>query len=98
MVPFLYYVHEAPFDFYRYTEFCLQRLSELAGMDRRSDAVRRLSGRVAGPSEQGAGEGCSTRGVVHESRRLDPRRQPLPANAELVENVSTGLLHAREKR
>ena len=30
-VPFLYWVHEAPHDYYRYTEFALQRFAEDSG-------------------------------------------------------------------
>ncbi|HSR92855.1 MAG TPA: class I SAM-dependent methyltransferase [Gemmatimonadales bacterium] len=33
LVPFLYRVHEAPYDFYRYTEFALDRLASQAGLD-----------------------------------------------------------------
>lgn len=32
-VPFLYPLHEAPHDYYRYTEFALRRLAEGAGFD-----------------------------------------------------------------
>lgn len=32
-VPFLYNIHEAPHDYYRYTEFSLRRLFDLAGFD-----------------------------------------------------------------
>jgi SAM-dependent methyltransferase len=32
MVPFLYYIHEAPFDFHRYTEFALRRLCDRASL------------------------------------------------------------------
>lgn len=31
-VPFMYWVHEAPYDFYRYTEFALRRLAEKNGL------------------------------------------------------------------
>jgi SAM-dependent methyltransferase len=31
-VPFLYWIHEEPYDFYRYTEFALRRMAEAAGM------------------------------------------------------------------
>ncbi len=31
-VPFLYWIHEAPHDFHRYTEFSLERMSKLAGL------------------------------------------------------------------
>lgn len=32
-VPFLYWLHEAPHDYHRYTEFALRRLADLAGLD-----------------------------------------------------------------
>lgn len=32
-VPFLYGVHEAPYDFYRYTEYALRRFASLAGLE-----------------------------------------------------------------
>jgi len=32
-VPFLYWVHEAPHDYHRYTEFALRRLAALAGLE-----------------------------------------------------------------
>lgn len=32
-VPFLYWVHEAPHDYFRYTEFCLKRMLDEAGLD-----------------------------------------------------------------
>ncbi len=32
-VPFMYGIHEAPFDFYRYTEFALRRFAQQAGLD-----------------------------------------------------------------
>jgi SAM-dependent methyltransferase len=32
-VPFFYHVHEAPFDFYRYTRFALQRFAEREGFE-----------------------------------------------------------------
>ncbi len=31
-VPFFYWIHEAPHDYFRYTEFGLRRLAELAGL------------------------------------------------------------------
>jgi SAM-dependent methyltransferase len=31
-VPFFYWLHEQPYDYYRYTEYALQRLAELADM------------------------------------------------------------------
>lgn len=31
--PFLYMLHETPFDFYRHTRYSLQRLTDLAGLD-----------------------------------------------------------------
>ncbi|MFN0169842.1 MAG: class I SAM-dependent methyltransferase [Bryobacteraceae bacterium] len=33
MVPFLYYIHEQPFDFYRYTEFALRRFCDDSGLE-----------------------------------------------------------------
>jgi len=32
-VPFLYRIHEAPHDYYRYTEFALRRFAEQSGFD-----------------------------------------------------------------
>jgi SAM-dependent methyltransferase len=32
-VPFMYWVHEAPYDFHRYTEFALKRLCEISDLD-----------------------------------------------------------------
>ena len=32
-VPFLYWLHEQPHDYYRYTEFALRRFCELAGLE-----------------------------------------------------------------
>lgn len=32
LVPFLYRIHEEPYDFYRYTEYALQRLASQAGL------------------------------------------------------------------
>ncbi len=32
-VPFFYWIHEAPYDFYRYTEFALRRFAEQAGLE-----------------------------------------------------------------
>lgn len=32
-VPFLYWLHETPHDYYRYTEFALRRFAALAGLD-----------------------------------------------------------------
>ena len=33
LVPFLYWIHEAPHDYYRYTEFALQRLCRNGGLE-----------------------------------------------------------------
>jgi hypothetical protein len=32
-VPFMYWLHEEPYDFHRYTSFALRRLSESAGLE-----------------------------------------------------------------
>jgi len=32
-VPFMYWLHETPHDYYRYTEFALRRMTELSGLD-----------------------------------------------------------------
>ena len=32
-VPFYYWIHEEPHDFYRYTEFALKRLAEISGLE-----------------------------------------------------------------
>jgi SAM-dependent methyltransferase len=32
-VPFLYWIHEAPYDYYRYTEFALKRMAEENGLN-----------------------------------------------------------------
>lgn len=32
-VPFFYWIHEEPHDFYRYTEFALRRLAEISGLE-----------------------------------------------------------------
>ena len=32
-VPFLYWIHESPHDYYRFTEFALRRLAESSGLD-----------------------------------------------------------------
>lgn len=41
-VPFLYWVHEAPHDYFRYTEFCLKRMLDEAGFE--LVRVRRVGG------------------------------------------------------
>jgi SAM-dependent methyltransferase len=32
-MPFIYWIHEAPFDFYRYTQFAIERMARDAGFD-----------------------------------------------------------------
>ncbi len=64
-VPFFYKIHEAPYDYYRYTEFALRHLAEKNGLSVSvHGVVRRAAGDLYRPGGKEPGEGSCDRYTV----------------------------------